>query len=126
MLKSGFVQFNKLCPQLLQICVVPLKLVELLRSLPATVVLSSLFSTTAPCATATNFSSASAHCGNAAVCCFDIVQVAVAVATVPWVPCTLYLQVSYDKLVDDVVPRRLLEDREVSKIVLQPPCLGLG
>ena len=57
---------------------------------------------------------------------FNIVKVTAVVSTVPSVHNVLYLQVSNDKLVDDVVPGRLLKDREVSKIMLQPPCLRLG
>lgn len=37
-----------------------------------------------------------------------------------------YLQVANDELVSEVVPLRLLVDREVAKIVLQPSSLDLG
>lgn len=62
----------------------------------------------------------------AAVSCFDAVKATAVISTVSRVPSDLYLQVSNHKLVDEVVPGRLLEDRQVSKVMLQPPCLGLG
>jgi len=57
--------------------------------------------------------------------CFDTVKETVAISTDPCVHKDLYLKVSNHKLVDDVVPGRLLKDREVSKVMLQPTCLGL-
>lgn len=57
--------------------------------------------------------------------CFDTVEVTAAISTDPHVHKDLYLQVSNHKLVDNVVPGRLLKDREVSKVMLQPTCLGL-